>query len=158
MILFTGDNGTDRSVFSKLGNVTVQGGKGTVTEFGTHVPFIASWKGTIKPGQVKDDLIDFSDVLPTVAELGAAKLPNKTLDGKSFAHQLTSDSAPARDWIYSQLGRKKLVRDQRYMLHEDGRIYDITADPFEKKNLATSNDADVTASKSRLDKVLNSSK
>lgn len=154
VIVFTGDNGTDRSVFSKLGDATIQGGKGTVTEFGTHVPFIASWKGTIKPGQVKDDLIDFSDVVPTIAELGNAKLPATKLDGKSFAHQLTSETTPARTWVFSQLARKKLVRDQRFMLHEDGRIYDITADPFEKKDLAGSNDAEVMASKKRLEKVL----
>jgi arylsulfatase A-like enzyme len=141
-------------VFSKLGNVTVQGGKGTVSEFGTHVPFIASWKGTIKPGQVKDDLIDFSDVLPTVAEIGGAKLPKTTIDGKSFAHQLTSDATPARSWVFSQLGHKKLARDQRFMLHDNGTIYDIAADPFEKKNLADSKDADVIASKTRLEKVL----
>jgi arylsulfatase A len=154
IICFTGDNGTDRSVFSKLGNVTVQGGKGTVTEFGTHVPFIVSWKGTIKPGQVKSDLIDFSDVVPTLAELGSAKIPAVKLDGKSFARQLTTDSAPARDWVFSQLARKKLIRDQRFMLHDDGSIYDIAADPFEKNNLADSKDAEVIAAKARLEKVL----
>lgn len=154
IIMFTGDNGTDRSVFSKLGDVRVQGGKGTVTEFGTHVPFIVSWKGTIKPAQVKDDLIDFSDVLPTVAELGGAKLPAVTLDGKSFARQLTNETAPARQWVFSQLARKKLARDQRFMLHDDGRIYDIAHDPFEKTNLARSKDPEVTASKTKLEAVL----
>jgi arylsulfatase A-like enzyme len=154
VIFFTGDNGTDRSVFSKLGNVTVQGGKGSVTEFGTHVPFIVSWKGTIKAGQVKDDLIDFSDVLPTVADLGSAKLPAVRLDGKSFARQLTKDTPPAREWVFSQLALKKLARDQRFMLHDDGRIYDINQDPFEKKNLADSKDPDVAASKARLENVL----
>jgi arylsulfatase A len=154
LIMFTGDNGTDRSVFSKLGDVTVQGGKGTVTEFGTHVPFIASWRGTIKPGQVKDDLIDFSDVLPTVAEFGGAKLPNVTLDGKSFARQLTGDSSPARQWIFSQLGKKRLARDQRFMMHDDGRVYEIANDPFEKKDLADSKNPDVDAAKKKLENVL----
>ncbi len=154
IIVFTGDNGTDRSVFSKIGDVTVQGGKGTVAEFGTHVPFIVSWRGTIKPAQTKDDLIDFSDVLPTIAELGGAKLPNATIDGKSFARQLTTETAPARQWIFSQLGHKKLARDQRFMLHDDGSIYDVIHDPFEKKNLADSKDAEVTTSKARLQKVL----
>ncbi len=154
VIFFTGDNGTDHSVFSKLGDVTVQGGKGSMTEFGTHVPLIASWRGTIKPTQVKDDLIDFSDVLPTIAELGGAPLPKVTLDGKSFAPQLTTQTASARQWVFSQLGRKKMARDGRFMLHQDGSIFDIGNDPFEKKNLANSNDPDVSAAKARLENVL----
>jgi arylsulfatase A len=155
VICFTGDNGTDRSVLSKLGNVTVQGGKGTVTEFGTHVPFIVSWHGTIKPAQVKDDLIDFSDVLPTIAELGGAKVPDVTIDGKSFARQLTTETTPGREWIFSQLARKKLVRDQRYMLHEDGTIFDIINDLFERKNLSASSDPAITTAKTKLTAVLN---
>lgn len=154
VVVFTGDNGTDRSVFSKLGDVTVQGGKGTVTEFGTHVPMIVSWKGTIKPAQTKDDLVDFSDVLPTVAELGGAKLPEKKIDGKSFARQLTTETVPAREWIFSQLGKKRLARDNRFMLHDDGSIYDVTKDPFEKTNLADSKDPEVSTSKSKLENVL----
>jgi arylsulfatase A len=154
IIFFTGDNGTDRTVFSKLGDKTVQGGKGTVTEFGTHVPFIVSWKGSIKPGQVKEDLLDFSDVLPTVAELGGAKNPSVTIDGKSFARQLTSESAPARQWVFSQLGRKRLIRDQQFMLHDDGRMYDIERDPFETKDVQGNADPKVTRAKAQLENVL----
>ncbi|MFQ5733429.1 MAG: sulfatase-like hydrolase/transferase, partial [Planctomycetaceae bacterium] len=79
VILFTGDNGTPKSyihtakngkyirkpVFSKIHGKMLRGGKGDLTDAGTNVPLIANWKGTVKPGRVANDLVDFSDWLPT---------------------------------------------------------------------------------------------
>jgi arylsulfatase A len=159
IIIFTGDNGTDRSVVSKIGDMTIQGGKGTMTEFGTHVPMIVSWKGKITPGQVRDDLVDFSDVMPTMAEVTGAALPkNTTIDGKSFAGQLLNDKAPARSWIFTQLGRDRLVRDSRYMLHANGSMFEIGRDPFEKNDLKSSGDKAVVASRTALQAVLDKMK
>ncbi len=155
IIIFTGDNGTDRTVTSKLGDLSIRGGKGTMTEFGTHVPMLISWKGTIPAGQVKDDLVDFSDIVPTLAELTGAKLPEGvTYDGHSLARQLHGEKTEPRSWVFSQLGHDRLARNTRYMLHSDGRIYDLTNDPFEKQNLAESKDAAVTAAKKDLQAVL----
>jgi arylsulfatase A len=137
VIIFTGDNGTARHITSMLGATPVKGGKGTTTEFGTHVPLIVSWKGTTAAGQVKEDLVDFTDVLPTLAELSGAALPkNVVLDGRSFAFQLRGEKGHPRDWIFSQLGQERLIRDARYMLHSSGHIYDIRQDPFERNNLS----------------------
>ena len=83
LILFTGDNGTAKRsiitavdgklvrepVVSKLGDVSVPGGKGELTDGGTNVPLIASWPRVIDGGEVVDDLVDFSDFLPTFANL-----------------------------------------------------------------------------------------
>ena len=43
LIMFLGDNGTNRRIKSKLGRRIVRGGKGLTTDAGTHVPFIARW-------------------------------------------------------------------------------------------------------------------
>ena len=51
-----------------MGDVTIQGGKGKTSDNGTHVAMISSWPGTGPKGKVCGDLIDFSDVLPTLAE------------------------------------------------------------------------------------------
>ncbi len=89
LILFTGDNGTAaasieryengeyvrRKVFSKIGGRSVQGGKGQLTEWGTGVPLIANWPGHVPAGTVRNDLVDFSDFLPTLAELAGAACP-----------------------------------------------------------------------------------
>ena len=103
VILFTTDNGTPRKfiaryengkyveepIFSKVGDKVVIGGKGKLTDAGTHVPLIANWPGTTPAGKVSNDLVDFSDFMPTFAELAGAKLPaGVTIDGRSFAPQI----------------------------------------------------------------------
>ena len=65
LILFVGDNGTDKPVVSSMGNLKVAGGKGKMTDAGTRVPLIASWPGTISADSYPD-LVDFSDFLPTI--------------------------------------------------------------------------------------------
>ena len=155
VIIFTGDNGTDRAIVSRWNGQSVPGGKGTVTEFGTHVPFIVSWRGTTPAGVVSDNLVDFSDVLPTLAELGGASLPSGvTIDGRSLVPQLRGQMGQPREWIFSQLGHERLVRDARFMLDSNGRLFDVEKDPFGKADLAASKDPTVMAAKAKLLAVL----
>jgi arylsulfatase A len=57
IILFTGDNGTDKPVVSKFKGRTVAGGKGKTTDAGTRVPLIVTGAGV--KTQVLNDLVDF---------------------------------------------------------------------------------------------------
>ncbi len=120
LILFTGDNGCDRRITSNWsdGNVSrnVHGGKGTMTDRGIRVPLIANWPGTIKLNQVNNDLIDLSDLMPTLLELADAPQPKQYLDGLSFAPQLLGKEGTKRDWIYAHYGNKRLVRNRDYFL------------------------------------------
>jgi arylsulfatase A len=159
IIIFTGDNGTARTVNSIWNGQTIRGGKGTVTEFGTHVPLIANWKGTTPSGKTSDDLVDFSDVVPTLAELGGTKLPgNIKFDGRSFAPQLRGEKGRAREWIFSQLGHEKLVRDSRYMLHSDGRMYDVENDPLEHDDLSGKTKSEIVEAQKRLQGAISAMK
>jgi len=137
LVLFTGDNGTPRQITSQLGDNAIPGGKGMVTHVGSHVPLIASWPGTIPAGRVLDDLIDFTDVLPTLADVAGDDLSRGVaMDGRSFLPQLRGGTGQPREWVYVQLGNASFVRDQRWLLHNDGRFYDIKSDPFERKDLS----------------------
>jgi arylsulfatase A-like enzyme len=40
------------------------------------VPFIANWKGTIAPAQVRSDLVDVSDLFATMLEAGRSTILN----------------------------------------------------------------------------------
>jgi arylsulfatase A len=160
LILFTGDNGTARGsiirvkdgkyirdpVFSMIDGKRVRGGKGSLTDGGTNVPLLASWKGTIAPGQVVDDLVDFSDFLPTLAELGGGRAPKGVkLDGVSFAPRLLGKKATGRQVAYAEQGKRWWVRSQRWKLYDDGRLFDLKADPQEKKPVPVAGQSKETA-------------
>lgn len=55
-------------------------GKGTTFEGGVREPAVAFWPGHIAPG-VTHELASSLDLLPTLASLAGAPLPNVTLDG-----------------------------------------------------------------------------
>jgi arylsulfatase A len=136
LILFAGDNGTPIDFVSYANGLRIPGHKGTVTHFGSHVPLIASWKGVINTPGVIHDLVDFSDVLPTLAELCGGAIPDTPqLDGRSFAPRLRGGPGQPRDWVFIQLDKHRFVRGPRLLLHDDGRIYNIRSDPLELNNL-----------------------
>ena len=69
LVIFTGDNGTHPSLQSGFQGRLVKGDKGRPTDAGTHVPLIAQWKGHVPAGRVSQDLVDFTDFLPTLGEI-----------------------------------------------------------------------------------------
>ncbi len=150
LILFTTDNGTAgrsklsalengkfvyENVVSRFNGEDIPGGKGDLTDWGTRVPAIANWPGVIKSGQTLNDLIDFSDVLPTFAELIGGTLPaGVQLDGHSFSGLLTNGTRSPRTWAYAESrGTRFFAKTQRWKLYNDGRFFDTTSDPFEKR-------------------------
>jgi arylsulfatase A len=168
LIIFTGDNGSPRQINSKFNDGWVQGGKSYMTDAGTHVPLIANWPGTIPPGLVSDDLVDFSDFVPTFAEVGKAALPeNKTIDGHSFLPQLLGEKGTPREWVfvhYWDRGRdvlktREFARDKRYKLYDDGSFFDIVNDPLEENPIAEEMiHEELKATKLRLQKVIDNMK
>jgi len=145
VVLFMGDNGTGKS------------GKGTTTELGVRVPAIASCPGLIPGGRVLRDLIDFTDILPTVADLIGAPLPRDiAFDGRSFAPQLRGEPGNPREWIFSYLAYDRILRDQRWLLEGDGRFFDCgtSRDGTGYKDVTQSRDAEVIAARRRFDSIL----
>lgn len=162
LILFIGDNGNDGSIRSQWRGREIQGGKGRTIRAGMHVPFIANWPGVIPAGSVCDELVDCSDVLPTLCELAAIDLPGNTpFDGRSFLPLLRGQPGTPREWIYSWYSMKgdekfeESAFDKTFKLYADGRFYDMDADPLEQAPLdAAALDAAATAAKAKLQKAL----
>ncbi len=140
LIIFTGDNGTAKSVRGVMNGRVIQGGKGTMPDAGNHVPFIASWPGTIKPGQTTQAILNFSDVLPTIAEVAGAKVEHK-IDGLSFLSHLKGGKS-AREVSYCWYARnggmngQQFVRTQDWKLYPDGTFFNVTRDVLEKNPLS----------------------
>ena len=155
LILFTGDNGSPTKVTSKLGNRSIKGGKGTLTDAGTRVPLIANWPGTIPGCMINDDLIDFSDFLPTLAELAGASPPDGVIiDGHSFVPALLDKQGTPREWVYTEWKGNSWVRDKRWKLYDKGKLYDMKDDPREKDPITKPRDSkESAAARKRLTAV-----
>ncbi|KAM8972163.1 arylsulfatase A [Pelodytes ibericus] len=85
---FTSDNGPETMRMERGGSSgLLKCGKSTTYEGGMREPAIAYWEGKIKPG-VTSELTSTLDILPTLAALSGAPLPNKTLDGFDLSNLL----------------------------------------------------------------------
>lgn len=154
LILFTGDNGTDTDVTSMIKGEALNGDKGNTTNAGTHVPLIANWKGKIKAGSVNENLIDFTDFLPTLLETAAVNLADtQQTDGHSFYPQLLGRETKVRDWIFCDYapnwGRfqaRSYVQNTKWKLYENGEFYNLEDDPLEKNPLDTAEQPDAPKS------------
>lgn len=148
VIIFIGDNGTNRKIrtFMKDGS-SIRGGKGLMTDAGTHVPMIVRYPGGCN-GVTEDALVDMTDFFPTVAEIaGCPNAERSGTDGHSLVPQFRGDSdAFEREWIFCHYdplvngvpGMEKsgrFIRTDRYKLYHDGRFFDIQTDPEEMNPL-----------------------
>ena len=148
IILFVGDNGTSQQITSIFNGSNFTGGKGTDQEAGIHVPLIAYCPGKISPGIINNDLIDFSDLMPTLAEAAGIPLPTDygVLDGVSFYPQLSGLPGNPRSWTYCYFYPNPIKRPNRhdswiqnntYKLYDSlsskraGKYYDFINDPAE---------------------------
>ncbi|MEE3060283.1 MAG: sulfatase-like hydrolase/transferase [Verrucomicrobiota bacterium] len=145
LIIFTGDNGTDKPIVTPWNGTKVVGGKGSMTDTGTRVPLIVSWPdGIKKPGRIVDDLVEFTDVLPTLCEVTGAALPkNHPQDGASIVPVLQNKAdARKKDWIYIWYRGRVMVRDKKYSLvaRTDGSDAMLTRykGPFDGEQLENS--------------------
>ena len=73
LVIFTSDNGPERKTPGTAAPLT--GTKHTVYEGGLRVPCIAWWPGHVPAGRVCDEFISALDMLPTLAHLSGAGLP-----------------------------------------------------------------------------------
>lgn len=91
IVVFLGDNGASQ-----------WRGKGTLYEFGIHVPLLVRWPGVAKPG-ASADLISGEDLAPTLLEACGATIP-KEMTGKSFAPLLRGKAYEPRTHVFAERG------------------------------------------------------
>ena len=157
IIMFTGDNGSSAS--GTLNGKPYPKGKGRTNDWGVHMPFLVRAPMFSKGGEVSDDLIDFTDMLPTFADLAGAELPaGVKLDGRSFVSSLRGDRSAKgkREWIFAQIADRRTIRDKHYKLDSSGSFWNISKDLLERKDLRESKEPDVVEARERLAKILSS--
>lgn len=162
VLIFTGDNGSSSP--GTLYGKPYKKGKGQEADWGVHVPFIVRAPSLVpQAGLATRDLVDFTDIYPTFVELSGATLPaGVLLDGKSLVPSLSGDDDPfkKRNWIYSQIGTFRMVRDWQYLLDNREGFYQLSdgrnavTDPLQTKNLFTSQERVIPGRRARLQKIL----
>jgi arylsulfatase A len=163
VILFIGDNGTDRDVTSKWNGQSIKGEKGYTLEAGTHVPFIANWKGKIQPNQVNENLVDFTDFFPSLMDLAKVDVSQSQFtDGISFYPQLLGEKSKTRDWVFcsyapnwGKFTPKTYVQNTEWKLYKTGEFYNFKNDLYEKNSISDANlTGEQLALKASFQKVL----
>ncbi|MFT5126030.1 MAG: arylsulfatase A [Kiritimatiellia bacterium] len=166
LILFYSDNGTDKRITSQMGELAVPGGKNQVKQSGIRVPLIANWPGKVAPG-INTDLVDASDFLPTLAELGGANIPaDWKTDGISLAPRLFGKPGTPREWTFfwydprpgwdkEPFTRHIFALDRNYKLFSDGRMFSIDGNlPTEQALELSQLTPEAEVSRDRLRKVI----
>ena len=167
LVIFTSDNGPGLSYGDHAGSAgALREGKGTMFEGGYREPTIMRWPGKIPAGTTCDELASTIDILPTVAKLIGASLPEHPIDGKDITPLMFAEPdalSPHQAFTcYYGGGQLQAIRDRQWKLHfphqyrtlagraggtggqpvnyENARmelaLYDLKADISESRNVA----------------------
>ncbi|MQY78264.1 MAG: sulfatase-like hydrolase/transferase, partial [Bacteroidetes bacterium] len=173
LIILSSDNGPvlndgyyDDAV-EKLGNHTpagpLRGGKYSLFEAGTRVPFITFWKGQIEPS-LSDAVVSQVDLLSSLASLVGS--PVRSQDGKDLSDVFLGKNNNGRDELILEATTRTALRKGDWILippyagpavnkqvnielgnSEEYQLYNLKEDIGEQNNLAESN-------KKKLDEMI----
>jgi arylsulfatase A len=174
LVIFTSDNGPWLSYGDHAGSSgPLREGKGTTWEGGVRVPCIMRWPAAIPRDTVCREPAMTIDILPTVARLVDARLPDHRLDGLDIGALMTGKpgARSPHDALYFYWNEKlEAVRSGKWKLHfphsyrtlggrEGGNggqpvkyeeaatglaLFDLATDPGETKDVSAEH-ADVVA-------------
>jgi arylsulfatase A-like enzyme len=183
LIVLTSDNGpvvddgyADKAV-ELLGDhrpwSDFRGGKYSIFEAGTRIPFIVSWPAQIKPA-VSDALVSQIDLFASFAGLLSKELPEGVApDSRNQLDVFTGKTKKGRDYIIEQAGSLSVSDGEwKYISPGNGaaydaltnielgnskepQLYDLKQDIGEKNNLADKHPEKVEALKLILEKERN---
>ena len=166
LVIFTSDNGPWMVYGNHAGGVgPLRGCKGNCWDGGVRVPCVMQWPARLKPGSVVQTPMMTIDVLPTIANLIGAPLPQKKIDGKDAWKVIAGEQdQPVQEAYYffyrrnsleaMRMGRWKLQfphqwRDSKTSPANDGHagkyvtqecgleLYDLESDPGESKDVSS---------------------
>ena len=154
IVIFTTDNGTARGYMKQDDvtygyNVGMRGTKASEYDGGHRVPFIIRWPdGKIGGGSKLDGLIAHVDMLPTLTTLASIDFNStKQMDGTDVSAYINGKSeAPERMLVtdtqrvpWPVKGKQSCVMDGNWRLVNGDELYDISSDPGQENNIASTN-------------------
>ena len=144
----------------KLGDHTpsggLRGGKYSLFEAGTRVPFITYWKGKIKPG-VSNEIISQVDLFNSISVLVGSKY--QSIDGNDFSQLLINNKGKGRDELIIEASTRTAFRKGDWVMIPPYKgpevsknvnielgnslnfmLYNLKEDPAQKNNLSVINE------------------
>ncbi len=133
ILIYLSDNGPNGWRW----NGGMRGKKGSTDEGGVRTPFFVQWKGSIQPGSSAKQIASAIDILPTVLNLAGLRPDlKKKLDGKDLTPLIFQSGS---DWqnrlVYNHWEGKTSIRSEKYRLDAQQRLYDLTTDPSQQRDL-----------------------
>jgi arylsulfatase A-like enzyme len=181
-VIFTSDNGPvvddgykDEAV-EKLGDHRPagpwRGGKYSIFEGGTRVPFLVRWPGRIQRGKESGALVSQIDLFASLASLAGARLEEDAApDSLNVLAALLGESRQGRPHLVEHAGTLSLIAGKwKYVVPSQGpriqrttntelgndpapQLYDLDHDPGERVNLAARYPARVREMAAQLEKI-----
>jgi arylsulfatase A-like enzyme len=147
--IFIGDNGNAIKT-AQISDIAKA--KGTIYQYGVHVPFIVSGPSVVSPNRINDALVNTADIFATVLELfGYAtwqtQIPTgKPVDSKSMLPIIKNEKPLVRSWAFTEIFKLttdssdgKGIRNKDYKLirfdYGAEEFYNLSKDSLENSNL-----------------------
>lgn len=149
IIMYAGDNGTNK-----------YGKSNPDSEKGPRVPFVVYAPGYLKAKGACDELVDFTDVIPTCVELAGGTMPAEDVfDGHSFAPLIQGQDFTGREWIFTQWYGCRWLRTKNWLIDGRGKFYDCGNNrnewiPGAYKDVTLSTDSKVIETRKNLEEIL----
>lgn len=163
-VIFTSDNGPWTSYGDHAGTTPYREAKGTSFDGGVRSATIMKYPGEIEAGSESNDAICSIDLMPTIANLAGADLPENEIDGKNVWDLITMKPGAENPHDYYAFSNGNdfqgvMSGDGRWKLHvpheyrhvetfgQDGfpgnyiqkeielALFDMKSDPYERMNV-----------------------
>lgn len=165
LIIFTSDNGpvlqdgyedyADSLIADHTPAGVSRGGKYSLYDGGTHVPFIVSWKGHTR-AEVSEALVSQLDLFSSIAELIGAPVPSG-VDGQAYSKTLLGRKGPSRESMILEAKSRLVMRRGDWVLLppykgpavrkttgtelgnvDSWQLFNLVSDPHQDADLAAS--------------------
>ena len=151
LVIYTSDNGPWKLKGGRGGSAhPLRGFKFQTYEGGMRVPCIMHWKGKVPAGSSCDEIAATIDLLPTIAGLSGAEMPNeRTIDGKDIWPLIAGKKGaqtPHEIYFFYKGNKLESARQGKWKLRRSGKksqpveLYDLASDISESKNIAKENE------------------
>ncbi len=151
IFIYCTDNGAARS--SPIFNVGMRGSKGSPYDGGHRVPCFIHWPdGKLTGGRDVDQLSAHFDILPTLVDLCQLQTPeNYRTDGLCLKSVLEETSRDLGDRVLVESFRSVVMTRRWRLVGEE--LYDMSADPAQKKDVARAHRGVVSHLSAELEKA-----